>query len=154
MHHFLVGSASYRQPARVPLVPACKSFARSKGFLSNVTSEALLASSPFLVGGCEYQEIACAVWPMVSSMTRDAHHAGDIASPWPPETPELCAVTDFRCEATDKCPASWPGRQPSNSLGEFQVKRLFHQGNEKFIARRSHAMSATRALASLLILVT
>jgi hypothetical protein len=43
-------------------------------------------------------------------------------------------VTGFQCETTGQISDVVGRETASNSLGAFQVKRLFPQGNEKFIA--------------------
>ena len=55
-------------------------------------------------------------------------------------------VTDFRCEATGQI-SDVVARETAKQMpsGESQVKTLLPRGNEKFIARRSHAMSATQS---------
>jgi hypothetical protein len=84
--------------------PACKSIARSKDLFRIVTSEALLASSPFTQsGGWEYQEIASAV------------------------------VSLTALEAAKQFPL------------RISSQKVIPLGDGKFIARQSHAMSASQS---------
>jgi hypothetical protein len=116
-------------------------------FFRIVTSEALwlyLLSLSRADANTKKLHLPCA--PMVSSMTRDATSSWCNRSPWPPKHRELCAGYGLpvRSDRTNFRRRGQADGQ-ANSLGEFQVKRLFPRGNEKFIARRSHAMSATQS---------
>jgi len=157
MHHFLVGAPAtgsqlaFHWSLRANRLPGPKDFFRI------VTSEALLASSPFTQsGGCEYQEIAFAVCAdgqfddarcnitLVTSFTMAAGN-----------TVNYARVTDFRCEATGQISgvvARETAKQiPSES---FKSKGYSHRATRSSSRDGLTRCRRPRALASLLILVT
>jgi hypothetical protein len=62
------------------------------------------------------------------------------------KTVNYARVTDFQCERTGQISDVVAKETAKETSSEsFNPKRLFPRGNEKFIARRSHAISATQS---------